>query len=103
MQRPEDISDILFKKYVSYMQNHVNFRKKISGREGSLSSVIPEQRRVCDLLDGKNPTSFNELLEKSGYNFVKLQYILLEMEISGLIYQQDRILISGIYEEMLME
>ena len=87
VQRPEDISDILFKKYVSYMQKPCKFQEKDLRERGKPVIRDPEQRRVCDLLDGKNPTSFNELLEKSGYNFVKLQYILLEMEISGLIYQ----------------
>lgn len=47
----------------------------------------PEQRKIYELLDEKFPKSFNEILEQSGYNIVKLQYILLEMELSGLIYQ----------------
>ena len=87
VQRSEDISDILFKKYVSYMQKPCKFQEKDLRERGKPVIRDPEQRRVCDLLDGKNPTSFNELLEKSGYNFVKLQYILLEMELSGRIYQ----------------
>lgn len=69
------------------MQKPCKFQEKDLRERGKPVIRDPEQRRVCDLLDGKNPTSFNELLEKSGYNFVKLQYILLEMEISGLIYQ----------------
>lgn len=47
----------------------------------------PEQRKIYELLDEKFPKSFNEILEQSGYNIVKLQYILLEMELSGRIYQ----------------
>ena len=47
----------------------------------------PEQRKIYELLDEKFPKSFNEILEQSGYNIVKLQYILLEMELSGRICQ----------------
>lgn len=47
----------------------------------------PEQKKIYELLDEKFPKSFNEILEQSGYNIVKLQYILLEMELSGRIYQ----------------
>lgn len=87
VQRPEDIAEILFKKYEKY-RSKIN-TKQIKFLTGQKDPVFkdPECQKIYEMLDVNHPTSFNELLEKSGYNFVKLQYILLEMELSGLIYQ----------------
>ena len=87
VQRPEDIAEVLFKKYEKFRSKI--YTKEVKSLAGTEEPAFkdPECQKIYELLDVNCPTSFNELLEKSGYNFVKLQYILLEMEISQKIYQ----------------
>lgn len=87
VQRPEDIIEILFQKYEKFKQKEKVRQVNVLQKRQEPVFKDPECQKIYELLDEKNPTSFNELLEKSGYNFVKLQYILLEMEISQQIFQ----------------
>ncbi|MDO5145941.1 MAG: DNA-processing protein DprA [Eubacteriales bacterium] len=59
-----------------------------------------EQKKIYELLDEKDPTSFDGILEKSGYAMLKLQYILLEMELRGMVCQlsQNNYIRREVYE-----
>ncbi len=83
VQRPEDILQNLFsdEKRGRRTQTHWEREKDETGK------MQEEHWIVYRMLDENTPVSFNEILEKTGYNYVKLQYILLEMELSQWIYQ----------------
>lgn len=103
VQRPEDIAAPLLEKYENFpagqrqpqelpptSETPPGAAKPGSSRKAQplgRAPQDPEQKKIYELLDEKFPKSFNEILEQSGYNIVKLQYILLEMELSGRIYQ----------------
>lgn len=93
VQKPEDVYEILMEKKIwnkrdCLLQDQDKKKNKESCKEPVFQS--DEQRTVYYLLDAKRPRSFNEILEKTGYSFVKLQHILLEMEISQWIYQSSQ-------------
>ena len=90
VQCPEDIAGQLLAKYAKSEKKNGKEQVKFAKERAACLLEDPEQQRIYELLDAKNPTSFNELLEKSGYDFIKLQYILLEMEISQYIYQPSQ-------------
>ena len=85
IQKPEDILQILF----SDQNNRRAIRSDEEKENGEKTEqkMQEEQKKVYRLLDEKSPVSFNEILQKTGYNYTKLQYILLEMELSQWIYQ----------------
>lgn len=85
IQKPEDILQILF----SDQNNRRGIRSDGEKENGEKTEqkMQEEQKKVYRLLDEKSPVSFNEILQKTGYNYTKLQYILLEMELSQWIYQ----------------
>ena len=90
VQQPADVIDVLLKKYKNNWSKERKASDVFSTETHTPIFQNPEWQAIYELLDEKNPMSFNEILEKSGYNFVKLQYILLEMELSQQIFQSTQ-------------
>lgn len=97
VQRPEDVTEILLSGKrrkgggAGAGSRETGAERTRETDRGSLRyPQPPEQRKVYDLLDEKDPVSFNEILEKTGYNMIKLQCILLEMELLQWIFQPSQ-------------
>ena len=97
VQRPEDVTEILLsdRRYMD-TGTETGFHKNEEVRIRNMDDrdpcfpQLPEQGKVYELLDEKDPVSFNEILEKTGYTMGKLQRILLEMELSQWICQPSQ-------------
>ena len=71
----------------SSSRNPVTERDRRTGTFSENPLLKPEEARILQAMDEINPSSFEELLEKTGYEWGLLQHHLVNMELRGWISQ----------------